>query len=90
LERVSKVSESDLTLRMVSLEWDLSLIWPLKDQMLFTRGSEERVRNWAWLAGGEIFKDGELAAGLLGGEVLDRGEGALLMAKDELANVAGG
>ncbi len=35
LERVSKVSESDLTLRMVSLEWDL--IWPLNDQMLFTR-----------------------------------------------------
>ncbi len=50
LERVSKVSESDLTLMMVSLEWDLSLIWPLNDQMLFTGGSEDRVRNWAWLA----------------------------------------
>jgi hypothetical protein len=46
-ERVSKVSESDLTLRMVSLEWDLSLIWPLNDQMLFTRGSEDKARNWA-------------------------------------------
>ena len=44
-ERVSKVSERDLTLRMVSLEWDLSLIWPLNDQMLFTRGSEDKARN---------------------------------------------
>ena len=47
LVRVSKVSESDLTLRMVSLEWALSLIWPLNDQMLFTRGSEDRERNCA-------------------------------------------
>jgi hypothetical protein len=40
------------------------------------------------VGGCEVLKDGELAAGLLGGEVLDRGEGALLVTKDELANVA--
>ena len=40
------------------------------------------------IGGGEVLKDGELAAGLLGGEVLDRGEGTLLVAKDELTNMA--
>ena len=41
------------------------------------------------VGGGEIFKDGKLTAGLLGGEVLDRGERTLLVTKDELTNMAG-